>query len=363
MTDLTNEVFGMLTLVRFVEKNKHGQAKWFCRCECGKEKIIAGYHLTQGKIKSCGCLRSIVGKQTKTTHGKSGTRAHTSWMKMRQRCTDSNCTGYENYGGRGIKVDPAFDTFEGFLQHIGECPAGYSLDRIDYNGDYAPGNVRWADRKTQNRNRQTNVIVEYKGERKTVSEWAEVIGLDFSTLYQRLFTYHWDIERSLTTSADNKRGPNKETEASPEVKAQRKLHVAVRTGQIVSSPICQHPGCTETEVRSHHHRGYDEKNWLDVVWLCQKHRPYAHEISITYKGETKTLREWSQETGIKPATIRDRLKKNNGIVDETTFAPTQSPSRMLTLNGETGNIRYWSKKIGVSKNAISNRLKRGLPIE
>jgi hypothetical protein len=127
-------------------------------------------------------------------------RAYGAWYRMLRRCYSEKNTSYKNYGGRGITVcDRWRESFDNFYRDMGECPDKYELDRIDPNGNYEPDNCRWADRKTQSRNRRNNRRITFNGETKTIAEWAEITGINYSTLYGRLFAYQWSPERAFTT--------------------------------------------------------------------------------------------------------------------------------------------------------------------
>ena len=105
---------------------------------------------------------------------------------MHTRCTNQNSPQFHNYGGRGIKVCDRWSSFNNFLADMGEAPPGLSLDRIDVNGDYAPGNCRWATGVQQGRNRRNNTLIEHNGARATLAEWSERTGLHRSTIKDRL---------------------------------------------------------------------------------------------------------------------------------------------------------------------------------
>lgn len=119
-------------------------------------------------------------------HGKKNTPAYRSWKAMRTRCFNTNAADYPRYGGKGITVCERWDSFRSFLADMGERPDGYTLERVDNDENYEPANCKWASRKEQARNRSHNRIIEYQGERKTVSEWAEANGLTLATLRARL---------------------------------------------------------------------------------------------------------------------------------------------------------------------------------
>lgn len=140
--------YGLLTVI---ERVPGGARRMYrCRCDCGGEKSAAGSALTRGRVQSCGCL--LPAKHGHTTGGWSPT--YNTWVSMLQRCTNPRATYYRYYGGRGIAVCDRWRSFASFLADMGERPAGKSIDRIDTNGDYEPGNCRWATASEQRRNQR-----------------------------------------------------------------------------------------------------------------------------------------------------------------------------------------------------------------
>lgn len=119
-----------------------------------------------------------------------------SWYNMKTRCTNPKATDFNLWGGRGIKICDAWKTFEGFLKDMQYSYIdGYQLDRINNDGNYEPSNCRWADRKTQCRNRSNNTRLTLNGVTKTLAEWIELSGLKSSTFRQRLYCYKWPLEK------------------------------------------------------------------------------------------------------------------------------------------------------------------------
>ena len=116
---------------------------------------------------------------------------------MKRRCENPGAHAYERYGGRGISVASEFKTFQGFFAYLGSCPPGFTLDRIDNDGNYEPGNVRWTDRKTQGRNKRNNHVIALRGKRQPLSAWAEELGITWLSLLSRLET-GWPVEEALT---------------------------------------------------------------------------------------------------------------------------------------------------------------------
>src|SRR5574340_494779 len=188
--DLTGKRFYRWIVLGRVENN-HGRrkVKYLCRCDCKTEKAVLAEALRTGHSMSCGCLQrekaSKSGKK-RVTHGMSDTRVYKTWAQMLKRCENTKCTIYHRYGGRGIIVCERWHSFENFLADMGEPPKGKSLDRIDNNLGYFRENCRWATRKEQNNNRRSNRWVEFNGQRKTLSEWADSAKISYSKLWQRV---------------------------------------------------------------------------------------------------------------------------------------------------------------------------------
>ena len=177
------------------ERGKFGQVYWDCRCDCGVERRVLGANLANGVSESCGCLAL----ERATIHGMDRTPTHWAWAGMIQRCENPKYKFYHRYGGRGIKVcDRWRGSFAAFLEDMGPKPDGMSLDRIDNDGDYEPGNCRWASITRQLRNREVTVYLEFRGERKPLGDWADQFGIPVRRVRQRLGK-GWTVEQALTT--------------------------------------------------------------------------------------------------------------------------------------------------------------------
>jgi hypothetical protein len=140
-------------------RNRAGQLiiVYGCKCDCGNEKDVLKGNFGRSTL-SCGCLKRARWTEmglTQKRHGMTKTPEHRAWIGMRQRCRDKNHLGYSSYGGRGISVCERWTVFENFLEDMGMRPSlDHSVDRIDVNGNYEPGNCRWATRATQARNKR-----------------------------------------------------------------------------------------------------------------------------------------------------------------------------------------------------------------
>ena len=149
------------------------------------------------------------GKHVSGVHGTLPTHGHTAgrtrspefmaWDNMVQRCTNPAHPSYKDYGGRGIKVAIAFLMFENFLDEVGTRPSEkHSLERVKNNKGYVPGNIQWAIRKVQQRNRRTNRLLTYKGRTQSIAAWAEELGREHGTISSRL-RYGWTVEKALAS--------------------------------------------------------------------------------------------------------------------------------------------------------------------
>jgi len=195
--DLTGKRYGRLVGIKDVGVNYNSSRVWSFQCDCGNIKDIAGSLVKLGEVRSCGCLHDEIRIAIKTTHGMSKTYEYTIWKGIKSRCADKS---HPRYGGRGITVcDRWKNSFENFLEDMGVAPDGLSVDRINNDGNYEPENCRWATIEQQSNNKGNSRIIEYNGERMTMSQWAAKIGLAYSTLRGRLDCSGWSIEQALNT--------------------------------------------------------------------------------------------------------------------------------------------------------------------
>lgn len=205
---------GKLTVIARAS-SKYGQAMWLCQCECGNKHEYTGGSLRRGKVKSCGCvrdnkrLRQEIAYRTiaKTKHGDCFSRLYFVWLCIRRRCDSPYDTSYKHYGGRGIKVCDEWNhdylAFKKWALENGydeNAPRGQcTIDRIDVNGDYSPQNCRWINMKEQCKNKRNSVLITFKGETLSTSEWAERTGLKQGTIYSR-YKAGWPVEKVFSKS-------------------------------------------------------------------------------------------------------------------------------------------------------------------
>lgn len=200
MIDLMDERFDRLVVISREPNNKHKQAMWKCKCDCGNVVIVQSNMLRSGHTKSCGCLQRERTGEASRTHGKSKTLLYNKWSRMIQRCTNPNIERYKCYGGRGITVCKEWKRFEEFERWA--IDNGYndnlSIDRIDVNKGYSPDNCRWATAKEQANNTTRNHYLTVRGETHTMSEWSDITGIPYTTIRARINRSHWDPERAVS---------------------------------------------------------------------------------------------------------------------------------------------------------------------
>ena len=153
--DMTGEVYNSLTVVSLLGK-RNGKVFWLCRCQCGIERAAESYSLKSGRSIRCGACHAKRAGEIKRTHGLSKTVEYRTWQAMKTRCYNPKSKWFEYWGGRGIEVcDRWRNNFDAFLADVGRRPGdGYSLDRIENDLNYQPGNVRWATQYEQAKNRR-----------------------------------------------------------------------------------------------------------------------------------------------------------------------------------------------------------------
>ena len=196
--DISGRRYGRLVVLGSPEIIKSGAGQrtvWLCQCDCGNSTRVSTGNLTSGGVVSCGCRRREVLNRTK--HGCEQHELYNTWRHMMQRCYQTDHPTYRHYGGRGIRVCRRWHDISKFITDMAPRPPGTSLDRIDNDGPYSPRNCRWSSPTEQQNNKRTNRLLLFRGEKKTMSQWAREVGMPVETLFARL--KKMPIESALIT--------------------------------------------------------------------------------------------------------------------------------------------------------------------
>ena len=194
--DIPGQTFGRLTALERDVSRTEKNTYWLCKCQCERVVSVRLDHLRSGATLSCGCLRP-------KPHGLRRNRVYGVWAGIIRRCTNPHEKSYSNYGGRGISVhDDWRRDFASFYRYVIDLPnfdqEGVSIDRIDNDGNYEPGNVRWVTKKEQARNARFNHMITYQNKTQCVLDWSRELGLNRDTIPERL-KRGWSVEKALTT--------------------------------------------------------------------------------------------------------------------------------------------------------------------
>lgn len=196
MKDLTGMKFNRWTVLRFDER-RNKNYYWMCECECGTIKSVNGCHLPRGASKSCGCLN----KEIITKHGLDGNKLYHVLNSMKNRCNNPNNNSYANYGGRGIKVCEEWSNnpveFVKWANDSG-YEEGLTIERINVNDGYYPGNCTWVKPERQANNKRSNVMITHDGKTQSLSDWAREVDIHPQTLHYRIQIAKWNTKDALS---------------------------------------------------------------------------------------------------------------------------------------------------------------------
>ncbi len=200
---LPGERFGRLTVISEGPDRRFARGPTptvICRCDCGVVKTISIRNLRYAGTKSCGCLHRELLASRSRTHGQVGSPEYNVWSNIKTRCLNPNVHNYGRYGGRGIGICGEWrDSFASFLRDVGRRPSPkHTIERINNNRGYEPGNVRWATVAEQNRNTSHNRWLTHNGETLVLADWAKRLGIATVTLSTRL-KRGWDLSKALST--------------------------------------------------------------------------------------------------------------------------------------------------------------------
>lgn len=292
--------FGMLTVIEAAERHAPGKMLWRCRCDCGNQCLTQAGNLVSGNSKSCGCQK-YAGRYKHGHAVRDGiSREYCAWKSMRSRCFTKSNARYRLYGGRGITVCKRWMDFSSFFADMGPCPDGATLDRIDNDGNYEPGNVRWADAATQANNTSRNRKLTLNGETLSLAQWAMRLGCSTGALCNRL-RRGWSEEDTLC------------------------------------KPVFSDPSNAANRRRDN--------------------------ILIQHAGKTMTAPQWSKLVGLSAGLILDRIRRG-WSAERALSEPVgrNGQPRILEHQGERLTVSQWAKKLGWKRHVIQNRLNWGWPI-
>lgn len=198
--DIIGKKFGRLTVVSY-SHSKGYRHYYLCKCDCGNEKIILKGNLLQGYTQSCGCLQK---ERASDAHSLPDGYHHLQhiYRGMVKRCYDVNDPNYKRYGARGIKIcEQWLNDNNSFREWA--VSHGYredlQIERIDNDGNYCPENCKWITKYEQSLNRRSSVRITYNGKAQTLKEWSRELGINNTTLHNRINYYGWSIEKAFTT--------------------------------------------------------------------------------------------------------------------------------------------------------------------
>lgn len=206
--DLTGNRFGRLVVShRALSRGRGKGVYWVANCDCGGTTTACASDFKKGAVNSCGCLRREIAA-SKGTHRESHprTKEYAIWCGMRQRCQDINCKDYKKYGGRGIAISQEFLKYETFLEVMGRCPVGMSLERKDNDGPYSAENCVWGSQVEQSNNKRNNKTLTFQKETKTLAEWARDPRclVSYALLKSRVGRQGWSLQYALSTPSQPK---------------------------------------------------------------------------------------------------------------------------------------------------------------
>lgn len=199
--NITGLEVGRLKALRCLDSKFTSSSYYECQCSCGNLTNVTGAQLVRKRATvSCGCIAREIASARLLTHGMSHSTEFVSWDRMKARCYNANCPGYEKYGARGILMcDRWRNSFQNFFDDMGFKPTPeHTVDRIDNSKGYSPENCRWATKREQTHNSSQVKYLTFGGKTMVIMDWARELKMDRTTLGKRLSS-GWSVEEALTT--------------------------------------------------------------------------------------------------------------------------------------------------------------------
>lgn len=290
--DLTGKVFGRLHVAWYSGRSEK-LAHWMCVCQCGTVVVRTSHSLKSSCEPSCGCFQKEFASSLLKSHGLSDRTEYTIWCNIKSRCFNENNSAYQNYGGRGISMhEPWRQSFVAFLADVGDRPSlQHSLDRINNDGNYEPGNVRWATMTTQSANRRTTTILKLNGITKPLTEWAVQYGISYKIIHQRIAD-GWSARRAVTTPIGGM-GEWHARRLTFNGKTQTVAAWARETG-IGGATICSR---------------LDNLGWSIEKALSTPKRPLKPRAKVKYNGQPVSILQAAKMIGVTPSTLYHRVSR------------------------------------------------------
>lgn len=332
--DLVGKRFGRLTVLGYTGVARNGHKQVTCQCDCGLFTHVMPTSLRSGATTSCSCMQSeklIARNKAMVKHGDARgykvTPEYRAWAAMISRCHSSTHAAYSLYGGRGITVCERWrSSFQDFLADVGRRPSRrHSLDRTNNDGNYEPGNVRWALPEEQVRNRRVTLRYLWKGEWLTIGEIATSTGISQDLLQQRIGKFHWTVEEAVTTPVGREvdehglygrwyQMVSRCTDPVHERYADyggRGIHVCDRWRESFDNfkkDIGLPPSSgAYTLDRIDNHGHYEPGNVRWATPLEQNRNRRSTKIYELY-GEKRSLASWAERAGIDYTTVKRRVR-------------------------------------------------------
>ncbi len=203
-SELVGKKLHRLTVLKWLPPDaSYNQSRFVCECDCGKKDyVVRAAYVRNSAVKSCGCQKKKagIGPTNNLTHGKTYTPEYRIWSSMISRCYNKKEKSYADYGARGVVLCQEWrESFDRFYADMGPRPSPrHTIERIDPKGNYESSNCKWIPRAEQNTNKTNNVFIEFRGQKKTVAEWARVVGIKDGALRWRIRN-NWPLEVALCT--------------------------------------------------------------------------------------------------------------------------------------------------------------------
>lgn len=310
--DLTGKRFGRLVAMKV--DNSGRRRRWECLCDCGKTTMVEASLLNCGRTRSCGCLSVDHASSMNASHGMTGTKIYKAWKGIKKRCFNQSEKAYKNYGGRGITLcDEWVDDFPAFYAYIGDPPTDrHTVGRIDNEGDYRPGNVRWETYAEQNSNKRNNKVYEYKGSSYHLDELVAMSGVSWSTMASRLITLGWPVDKAVETPA----GGNEK------------------------DPMVEYQGIEWTIGALSKHLNIDyyllRRRIISGMTVEDAISKPIKKTKVgqlyTFNGQSRTITKWAKLANIGIATVHKRMSKHGWNFERAITTPVRgNPSTGMRL--------------------------------